>query len=135
MPYYVVQKTLEALNERGKSIRNARILVLGLAYKKDVDDARESPSFVIIELLMERGAIVDYNDPYVKLPLYTRRHKLEKESIELTPENLSSYDCVIILTDHSIYNPDFILKHAELIIDTRNLIKDARKYPEKVVRA
>jgi len=135
MPYYVVQKTVEALNEKGKSIKNARILVLGLAYKKDVDDARESPSFVIIDLLMEKGAIVDYNDPYVQLPLYTRKYRLEKDSIKLTPENLSSYDCVIILTDHSVYDPDFIVKHARLIIDTRNLIKDANKYPEKVVRA
>lgn len=133
MPYYVVQKTIEALNERGKSIKGSKILILGLAYKKDVDDARESPSLVLIDLLQKKGALVDYNDPYIPEMTETRKYKIYKKSVDLTPENLTSYDCIIIATDHSCYEPDFILKHAQLIIDTRNLIKD--RSSNKVVRA
>ncbi|PJC75684.1 MAG: nucleotide sugar dehydrogenase, partial [Syntrophobacterales bacterium CG_4_8_14_3_um_filter_49_14] len=135
MPYYVVQKTIDALNERGRSIKNARILLLGLAYKKDVDDLRESPSLRLIELLEEKGAIVDYNDPYIPKAPKTRRHRIEKHSVELTVENVSRYDCVVISTDHTEYDPDFILKHSNLVIDTRNLIKNYGDYPEKVKRA
>lgn len=135
MPYYVVQKTIDALNERGKSIKGAKILVLGLAYKKDVDDARESPSFVIIELLEQKGAIVDYNDPFIPQSPITRKHKLHKESIELSPDNLRKYDCVLVATDHTIYNADFILEHSNLVVDTRGLTKNAKKHLEKLVKA
>jgi len=123
MPYYVVQKTVDALNERGISIKGAKILILGVAYKKDVDDLRESPSLVLIDLFSEKGAIVDYNDPYIPELPKTRKYKFDKKSVPLTPENLSNYDCVVVATDHSVYDPDFIVKHANLIIDTRNLIK------------
>ncbi|MDI6777073.1 MAG: UDP binding domain-containing protein [Syntrophales bacterium] len=105
-------------------MKGARVLILGLAYKRDVDDPRESPSFRLIELLEEKGAIVDYNDPYIPKAPKMRRHKIEKESIYLTKENLSKYDCVLIATDHSSYDPDFIVRHSKLIIDTRNLIKE-----------
>ncbi len=135
MPYYVVEKTLTALNERGKPIKGAKILILGLAYKKDVDDARESPSFKLIELFEEKGALVDYNDPYIPKMPKTRKFKFEKTSVELTPENLSQYDCVVIATDHSDYDPEMLLKYANLIVDTRRLIRDAKGYVDKVIRA
>ncbi|TLD39828.1 MAG: UDP-glucose dehydrogenase [Candidatus Jettenia ecosi] len=124
MPHYVIQKTIEALNEKGKSLKGSKILVLGLAYKKDVDDARESPSLKLIELLKKKGVEADYNDPYILRPPKMREYKLEKDSVPLTAENLAKYDCVIIATNHSDYEPEFILENSQLIIDTRNLIKN-----------
>jgi UDP-N-acetyl-D-glucosamine dehydrogenase len=107
--------------------------LLGLAYKKDVDDARESPAFKLMELFEEKGAVVDYNDPYIPLLPKTRKYKANsKQSVPLTEENLSKYDCVVIVTDHSVYDPDFIVRHANLVVDTRGLIKDKN---EKVVKA
>lgn len=92
MPYYVIEKTIKALNERGKPINGAKILILGVAYKKDVDDMRESPALVIMELLKDHGAIVDYNDPHIPIITETRKYKVYKESVELTAENLAKYD-------------------------------------------
>ena len=135
MPYYVVQKTMEALNENGKSIKGTRILILGLAYKKDVDDPRESPSFRLIELLEKKGALVDYNDPYVPKAPKTRKHKIKKISIELTSDNMAKYDCVIIATDHSDYNATFIVENSNLIVDTRNLIGKSGIKSNKVIMA
>lgn len=135
MPHYVVQKTVDALNERGTAAKGAKILILGFAYKKDVDDSRESPTLTLIKLLEGKGAEVDYNDPHVPKAPKTRKHKVEKYSVPLTPENLSKYDCVIVSTDHSVYDPEFIVKNAKLVVDTRNLIKDFARYPGKVVKA
>lgn len=135
MPYYVVQKTIEALNEDGKSIRGAKVLVLGLAYKKNVDDCRESPSLKLIELLQEKGAHVDYNDPHIAKPPKMRKYKLENVSVPLSESTLSGYDCVVIATDHSAYDPDLIAKNAQLVIDTRNFIKDSSRYQGKVKKA
>lgn len=136
MPYYVVQKTFEALNDHGKSIRNSKILVMGLAYKKNVDDARESPSIKLIELLEEKGAHVDYNDPFIPVPPKMREHNLrDMVSVELTAGNLAKYDCVIISADHDAYDPEFIANNAKLVVDTRNLIKDYTRYAGKVTRA
>jgi len=132
MPYYVVNKTIEALNANGKTIKGAKILILGVAYKKDVDDMRESPALKIIILLQEKGADVDYNDPHIPEIPPLRKYQLKMKSIALTKENLSSYDAIIITTDHSVYEPDFILENAKLIIDTRNLIKNKNS---KVVKA
>jgi len=132
MPYHVVQKTIEALNERGKSIKGARILVLGVAYKKDVDDMRESPSLKIIQLLEEKGAVVDYNDPYIPEIPRLRKYDFRKQSVPLTAENLRKYDCVLVATDHSAYDERFLLENAQLIVDTRNLI---RQRSEKVKKA
>lgn len=127
MPYYVVQKTIEALNDAGKSIKRAKILILGLAYKKDVDDVRESPSLVLMDLLKDRGAVVDYNDPHIPVIPKTRKYNLNQQSVPLNEKTLSEYDCVIIATDHSVYDPEFILEHANIIVDTRNLIKPSTK--------
>ncbi len=135
MPYYVVQKTIEALNAKGKSINGAKLLMLGLAYKKDVDDARESPSLKLIEILQKKGASVDYNDPYFPMPPKTRKYKLQGGSVPLTPENLEKYDCVIIATDHSSYDPGLIARHSRLVVDTRNLIKDVPGHIDKVKKA
>ncbi|MGD0887033.1 MAG: nucleotide sugar dehydrogenase [Thermodesulfovibrionales bacterium] len=135
MPYYVVQKTIEALNANNKGIHNAKILILGLAYKKDVDDTRESPSLKLMEILQKKGAEVDYNDPYIPMPPKLRKYKLDKGSVPLTPETLGKYDCVIVATDHSAYDPDFILENAQLIVDTRNLIKNFSSHLHKVIKA
>lgn len=135
MPYYVVQKTVEVLNERGKSIKDAKILILGLAYKKDVDDPRESPSFKLIELLEEKGATVDYNDPYIPITPKMRKHRANKESVSLTKENLSKYDCVVIATDHSAYDAQFIVENSRLVVDTRNVIGKSGIKNGKVVKA
>jgi UDP-N-acetyl-D-glucosamine dehydrogenase len=135
MPYYVIQKTVDALNNNGKSLRGSRILILGLAYKRDVDDPRESPSFELIELLEKRGVIVEYNDPYIPKTPKMKRYKVEKDSIPLTKENLMRYDCVIIATDHSVYDPEFIVENSQLVVDTRNLIKNYKMYNAKVIKA
>ncbi len=123
MPEYVVQRTMLALNERGKAVRGSRILVVGLAYKPDVDDVRESPSFEIIEKLEELGAHVDYNDPHVSRTHKMRRYDLQMSSVELTPENLRSYDCLVIATNHAAYDWKKIVEHAKLVVDTRNAVK------------
>jgi len=135
MPYYVILRTMEALNSQGKSLKGSKILLLGLAYKKDVDDPRESPSFKLIELLKQHGAEVDYNDPYIPKPPKTRKWKLDRDSVELTARNIASYDCVIIATDHSVYDPAFIHKYAKLIVDTRNLMGRAGIKSGKIVKA
>jgi UDP-N-acetyl-D-glucosamine dehydrogenase len=123
MPYYVIQRTQEALNERCKSLKGAKVLVLGAAYKKDVDDPRESPSFKIMDLLFQKGAEVQYNDPYIPVLLPRRQHALNLSSVPLTPETLSAVDCVLLATDHSVYDYDFIWQHAQLIVDTRNVYR------------
>ncbi|MGD2246731.1 MAG: nucleotide sugar dehydrogenase [Candidatus Aminicenantes bacterium] len=133
MPYYVVSKTSEALNESGKSIKGAKILILGLAYKEDIDDQRESPSLKIISLLKKQGADVSYNDPHVPQASGYRDYPgLELESVEVTENVLKESDAVVIVTAHSDYDFDWITKNASLIIDTRNAIK---KQMKNVVKA
>lgn len=133
MPYYVVTKTVEALNENGKSIKGARILILGLAYKEDIDDQRESPSLKIISLFKKRGADVSYNDPYVpQAGGYRDYPGLVLESVDLTEKKLKECDAVIIVTAHSAYDFEWIVKNASLVVDTRNAVK---KKKENVVKA
>jgi UDP-N-acetyl-D-glucosamine dehydrogenase len=128
MPYFVVDRTVGELNERGRVIKGARVLILGIAYKKDVDDQRESPSLKIITLLKQRGAKVDYNDPHVPRSAGHRDYpRLKMRSVKLDEESLKKYDVVIITTAHSAYDYDWIVKHSHLIIDTRNAIKRRRK--------
>jgi len=93
IPYYVVEKVIDALNKRGKSVKGSKILILGVAYKKDVDDTRESPSLKLIKLLLNKGAIIDYNDPYIPLLPETRKYKFHMKSVELTEESIKRYDC------------------------------------------
>jgi UDP-N-acetyl-D-glucosamine dehydrogenase len=120
MPYYVIDKVVHALNQRGKSIKSSRVLVLGLAYKKDIDDTRESPSLKLIELLMQNGADVDYNDPYIPQTRKMRKYDFKKTSVTLTQESLKQYDCVVIATDHTSYDYELIVNNAALVVDTRN---------------
>ncbi len=128
MPYYVVQKTIEALNDRGKAVRGAKILVLGIAYKKDVDDQRESPSLKIISLFKQKGARVSYHDPYVPHSFGHREYPdLDLKSVPLTAKRLRSFDAVVIATDHSVFDYDWITRHSPLVIDTRNAVKKKRK--------
>jgi UDP-N-acetyl-D-glucosamine dehydrogenase len=125
MPQYVVDKTVRALNKVGKSLRGARVLALGIAYKKDVDDMRESPSVFIMELLREWGADVDYSDPNVPVFPKMREHNFDLSSIELTPKNIAQYDAVILLTDHSDFDYDVIAKNAKILVDTRGKYRNA----------
>lgn len=127
MPYYVLQKTIDALNENGKSLKGARVLVLGAAYKKDVDDIRESPAVKIITLLKEKGAQVIYHDPYITEIKGMRKYPgLIMKAVELEEETLQGVDCVLLVTDHSCYDYGWILDNSTLIVDTRNAFKDYR---------
>jgi UDP-N-acetyl-D-glucosamine dehydrogenase len=118
MPYFVLENLAAGLNEQRKSIKGAKILVLGLAYKRDIDDLRESPSLTIIELLRERGAIVAYNDPYFPTVGRGRHYDLNMTSVPL--DNLARYDAAIIVTDHSSYDYKAIVEQSQLVVDTRN---------------
>jgi len=118
MPYYVVDETAAALNERRKPLKGSRVLVLGMAYKRDIDDLRESPSLTIIELLQQRGALVDYNDPFFPSVGRGRHYDLHMRSTSL--DKVGEYDCVLIVTDHSSYDYAAIVRDAQLVVDTRN---------------
>jgi UDP-N-acetyl-D-glucosamine dehydrogenase len=135
MPRYVVQRAMEALNERGKALKGSRILVLGMAYKKDVDDMRESPAVRIIELLQERGAEVVYHDPYVPRVPRMRQHHLDMVSVPLTDDALESADAVLIATDHSAIDYARVVERAPLVVDTRNACRAVRVGREKIVKA
>ena len=130
MPGYVVSKIIEALNEKGKSLKNAPILILGVAYKKDTDDIRESPGVEIINILKGKGAKIDYHDPHIPAFSGMRRYPdLALKRVELTAEKLQKYDCTVIVTDHSAYNYEWIVENSNLIVDTRNAtgeIKDTK---------
>jgi UDP-N-acetyl-D-glucosamine dehydrogenase len=120
----------------GKPLRGSKACVLGAAYKKDVDDARESPSFVLLELLRAGGAVVSYNDPHVPRLPKSRHHELpEMHSVEITPEFLAGQDCVLIATDHSSYDYDLIVRYAPLVIDTRNATKNVSEGRWKIHKA
>jgi UDP-N-acetyl-D-glucosamine dehydrogenase len=121
MPYFVVENVMEAMSQRGKALRGAHVLVLGLAYKRDIDDLRESPSLTIIELLQQRGALVEYNDPFFASVGKGRKYALNMSSTPL--ERVPDFDCVVIVTDHSQYDYPKIVKNAKLVVDTRNATK------------
>src|SRR5271169_1136851 len=134
MPYHVVDALVAALNDHEKSVKGSKILVLGVAYKKDVDDLRESPSLKLLELLTARGAKLDYNDPYFP-SLFKMRHYdySNMKSVELSPERLASYDCVLIATDHTSYDYEAIVRSSKLVVDTRNATRHVKQNREKVV--
>ncbi len=135
MPYYVIEKTVEALNKNKKSLNGSRILVIGIAYKKDVDDDRESPGYAIMKMLLEKGAVVIYNDPWIPKLQATRKYDFKMESTPISPEVLAEVDAVIIITDHSAYDFAEIVKHSNLVIDTRNATKGIKGAKEKIVMA
>ena len=134
MPYNVVDALVTALNGHEKSVKGSKILLLGVAYKKDVDDLRESPSLKLLELLSARGAVLDYNDPYFPA-LHKMRHYdfSNMKSVELSPQRLASYDCVLIATDHTSYDYEAIVRDSKLVVDTRNATRHVKQDREKVV--
>jgi UDP-N-acetyl-D-glucosamine dehydrogenase len=121
MPYFVIEQIASALNERSKALKGSKVLILGLAYKRDIDDLRESPSLIIIELLRDKGAVVSYNDPYLPSCGCGRHYDLNMTSTPL--EDLWRYDAVVIVTDHSSYDYKAIVSESQLVIDTRNATK------------
>ena len=121
MPGWVIGKVTDALNERGRALRGARVLVLGVAYKKNVDDPRESPSIEMMELLAAKGAEIAYSDPHIPVFPRMREHFFELASVELTPQSLAGFDCIIIGTNHDLFDYGLVKEHAKLIIDTRGV--------------
>ena len=135
MPQHVVQRVADGLNRAKKAINGSKILVLGLAYKKDVDDLRESPSIELIEMLRSRGAKVDYNDPHIPRTHKQREHNLGMTSRKLTAAMLRSYDCVLIATDHTAYDYAWIVENARLVVDTRDATAAVKKGRNKIIKA
>lgn len=133
MPHYVVEKTMKGLNEQSKSVRGSRILVLGLSYKPDIDDDRESPSFEIIELLEGLGADVAYCDPYIPATHQGRKFKRDLRSVPCTPEEFARYDAVIVSTAHRQFRDPSLYREAKLVIDTRNIVSP--DWPQALIKA
>jgi UDP-N-acetyl-D-glucosamine dehydrogenase len=135
IPYYVVSKIQDALNGRGKSLKGAKILILGVAYKKDVDDARESPALTIMDLLQKKGAILLYHDPFIPvLPLF-RKYSFKLKSTPLTRPLLHRIDAAVVVTDHSQVDYEWVVANAPFTIDTRNVTKNFKKWKNKIVKA
>ena len=130
MPYHVIASVVSALNQRRKSLNGSKVLVLGVAYKRDIDDLRESPALTIIKLLQKEGAQVSYHDPYFPTIGKGRKYDLQMKRTPL--EQLEQYDCVLIVTDHSDYDYQRIVRESQLVVDTRNATKGIRS--EKIVR-
>jgi len=135
MPYFVVQRVMEALNNHGKAVKGAKVLILGAAYKKNIDDDRESPSYKLMELLIERGADISYNDPHIPKLRPVRKYNFDLSSTPLTEDTLRQSDCLLIATNHDAYDYDFILRHAPLIVDTKNVFATRSEHPDKIYMA
>lgn len=135
MPAYVIDRAMLALNGHGKSVRGAKVLILGLAYKPDVDDTRESPSFELITRFHELGAQVDFNDPHIKATHKMRKYDLQMKSVPVTPESLETYDCVVVATHHAAFDWQMIANHARLIVDTRGALRDVQGSRDHIVSA
>ena len=132
MPDYVVDKLMKGLNEKGKALRGAKVLVLGIAYKRDVDDMRESPSVFVMERLRDLVAEINYSDPNVPVFPEMREHNFDLSSVPLTPETLAAQDAVVLLTDHTDFDYEMIRAHAGLLVDTRGKFRETA---ENIVRA
>jgi UDP-N-acetyl-D-glucosamine dehydrogenase len=124
MPEWVIGKLAMALNDKKQSVNGAKILVLGIAYKKNVDDMRESPSVIMMEKLRDLGAEIHYSDPHIAVFPKMREHNFDLRSVELSPESLSSYDCVLLATDHDRFDYEFVKRHAKLIVDCRGRYRE-----------
>jgi UDP-N-acetyl-D-glucosamine dehydrogenase len=135
MPHYVIQRLMEELNSRRKPLNGSKVLILGVAYKKDVDDIRESPALKLIQLLQEHGADVEISDPHVPTLTPTRHYNFNMDSISLTPSALQACDAVVIVTDHSAVDYEIVVEHAQLVLDTRNATKDLSNSKENIVKA
>jgi UDP-N-acetyl-D-glucosamine dehydrogenase len=132
--YYVINKVIQALNGENKSLKDAKILVLGVAYKKDIDDVRESPALKIIELLRQRGANITYHDPYIPVIEPHGGSNIHLECVELSDDTLEKADCVLILTDHSSLDYEQVVSRSKLIVDTRNATKNVKQEREKIFK-
>jgi UDP-N-acetyl-D-glucosamine dehydrogenase len=135
MPRYVVEKTTAALNESGKSVNGSRVLVLGLSYKADIDDDRESPSLEIIELLQQLGAHVAYCDPHIPVARRGRKHDLSLTSVACTPESFAEYDVVVISTAHAEFKDMTLYRNARIVVDTRNIVPPSALHGGRVYKA
>ena len=135
MPAHVVSRTIEAMNADGKSLKGSRVLVLGIAYKPDVDDVRESPAAEIIERLLEHGALVDYHDPHCPAFPEMRKHDIEMASVDLDEATVQSADCVLIVTDHSAVDYNLVGEAASLVVDTRNAMATVTDPVARIVKA
>ncbi len=135
MPGYVVTRIMEALNQQGKPLKGSRVLLLGMAYKKDVGDTRESPALKIYELLEHHGAQVSYNDPHVPRIPKLRDYAFDAESVPVDKETLNACDCAVIVTDHSAYDFNLIVAEAPLVVDTRNATKNVTNHSDRIVKA
>ncbi len=136
MPEYVVERIGDALNSAKKSVNGSRILLLGMAYKPNIDDYRETPALKVMKKLIGRGASVDYNDPYIpSIPSTTRQTDLQPESVDLTVENLAVYDCAVVITNHDCYDYQWIVDNSSIVVDTRNACSGVSQGREKVFKA
>jgi UDP-N-acetyl-D-glucosamine dehydrogenase len=135
MPAYVIERLADALNERGQSLKGTQVLILGVAYKRDLDDDRESPAYKLMELLARKHAEFTYHDPFVPVLQPSRRYDFRLHSVPLTAESLAAADAVLIATDHSTFDYDFIVEHGRLIVDTRNATRNVRSGRDKIVLA
>jgi UDP-N-acetyl-D-glucosamine dehydrogenase len=131
----VVSRLMHAMNDRGRAVKGSRVLVMGLAYKPDIDDVRESPSLVLIEKLQDLGAHVDFNDPHIPATHTMRKHDLKMKSVPISPAALAGYDCVLISTHHSAYDWQMVADNAKLIVDTRNAMKGVKGSRAHIVAA
>jgi UDP-N-acetyl-D-glucosamine dehydrogenase len=134
MPHYVVSRLMDGLNDRSKALKGSRVLVLGVAYKRDIDDTRESPSLEIIDLLEKRGAVVDYHDPFVPALTWHDSGRV-LHGIPLTAENIARQDAVVVVTDHSTVDYGYVLQYAHLVVDTRNATSGLGFARDRIVKA
>jgi UDP-N-acetyl-D-glucosamine dehydrogenase len=135
MPEYVIGRLTEALNEEGRPVRGSAILVLGVAYKRDVDDPRESPALELIKRLEDLGAVVSYHDPHIPRIPPMRAYDIDLDAVDLTESVVGDQDVVLLVTDHSAYDPAWIARHARLIVDTRNFFGDLDETAARIVKA
>jgi UDP-N-acetyl-D-glucosamine dehydrogenase len=136
IPHYVVDRLTSALNDKGKSVKGSEILILGVAYKKDVDDVRESPALEIMEILQDKGAQLHYHDPYIPKLHKMRKHDFSyMSSTPLTESTLSSFDAVLIATDHSGIDYQWIVQNAQVVVDSRNATRTVQKNRDKIIKA
>ena len=135
MPQYVVHRLAEALNTQGRAVRGSKICCWAWRTSEDVDDARESPAFTIIEMLQERGDQVSYHDPHIPHLPRTRHFAVAMSSSALTPEFLAGQDCALIVTDHSACDYELVVRHAPLVVDTRNATRNVKQGREKICKA
>ncbi len=136
MPEYVVERIGDALNTARKAVNGSRILILGMAYKPNIDDYRETPALKVMKKLMDRGALVDYNDPFIpSIPATTRQTDLQPRSVELSAEKLGEYDCAVVITNHDCYDYQWIVDNSSIVVDTRNACEGVAGAGEKVFKA